>query len=225
MIRAFIASTIAALLIVGCTNDPDALTGGPDHANDNLGANGGGAPSAQGEGTPGNGDPSQPGSCKEGTPHPGFAQMDFVGDRKPGAIGADRRRVKPFSALRTEFQRMLGAVPGPMAQSAAAFGDTPARWYSEPTAGAVSLNTTYSLAFTGCYEMMTDAKYGQAPTADTATTECASLQRKAWQRTPTPEETTACSELVVGLTTETVARRRWAHACASVMTAAGFTTY
>ncbi len=224
MIRAFIASTIVAALMVGCTADPDSLTGGRGKGN-TAGGNAEDGTGPDGTDPNGEGDPTEPGTCKEGVPHPGFAQADFVGDRKPGAIGVDRRRVKPFSALRTEFQRVLGTVPGVMNQSAAAFGDVPARWYSEPTAGAVSLNTTYSLAFTGCYETMTDPKYAQAPTADTATAECASLQRKAWMRSPTPEETTACSELVLGLTTETVARRRWAHACASVMAAAGFTTY
>lgn len=220
MTRAFIASTIVSFFLVACAEDADSLTGRGGRQN----GPGEGQPGDPSGATPGT-DPTQPGTCKEGVPHPGFAKVDFVADRKPGAIGVDRRRVKPYTALRTEFQRALGTVPAAMAQTSAAFGDVPARWYAEPTAGAVSLNTTYSLAFTGCYDTMTAASYTQAPTAQSAAEECAKLQRKFWQRTPTPEETTACADFTVGLTTETVARRRWAHACASIMTSAGFTTY
>lgn len=219
MIRAFIASTIAALVVVACTDNPDSLTG--RHNGLTNGANGG----ANGENGAAGGDPTQPGSCKEGVAHPGFAQTDFVADRKPGGIGSDRRRVKPYSALTSEFRRVLGAAPAALATKAATFGDTPARWYSEPTAGAISLNATYDVAFTGCFDSMTDAKYEQMPTAESATAECTALQRKAWQRSPTPEEASACSAFVAGLTTEPIARRRWAHGCASVMTSAGFTTY
>jgi hypothetical protein len=224
--RAIIATTIVSLFVVACTAEADSLTGGRGRGqggpNDNPGENGGGStdPST----TPG-ADPTQPGTCKEGVPHPGFANTDFVGDRKPGAIGADRRRVKPYSALRSEFQRTLGAVPGSLATSAAAFGEVPARWYAEPTSGAVSLYTMYTLAFTGCYDTMTAPEFATAPTAQTAEAECGKMARKFWQRTATPDETKACVDFTMGLTTETVARRRWAHACASILTSAAFTTY
>lgn len=170
------------------------------------------------------GDPTKPGSCEVGTTHIGFANTDFVADRKLGALGENRRRVKPYSAMRTEIDRVLGVVPTALEQSSAAFGEIPARWYVEPTAGAVSLYTTYTLAFSACYASMNDATHEAAPTATTASSECQTLQRRAWLRSPTPAETQSCSELVLGLTSETP-RRRWAHACASIMTAAGFTTY
>ena len=156
---------------------------------------GGGAEPEEGSGDPS--DPSQPGNCAEGAPHPGFAGHDFVSDRKPGALGDDRRRVKPFSALRTEVARSIGAAPASIAQSSAAFGDVPARWYAEPTAGAVSLYTTYGIAFTACYDAMTQGNYTQMPTAETAQAECARWQRKAWLRTPTADETRACVDLAV----------------------------
>ncbi|HVH42889.1 MAG TPA: hypothetical protein VM925_11120 [Labilithrix sp.] len=224
--RALIATTIVALLVVACTEGADELSGGRGGGQNRM--NNGALPGEEGAGAGGTtegADPTQPGTCKEGVPHPGFANVDFVLDRRPGAIGVDRRRVKPYSALRSEFQRALGTVPTELASSAAAFGDVPARWYSEPTAGAVSLYTTYTLAFTGCYDSMTDAIYGQMPTAESASVECAKLQRKIWQRSPTPDETKACADHAVGLTDEPVARRRWAHACASIMASAGFTTY
>jgi hypothetical protein len=227
MTRAFIASTIVSLLLVACASeDANDLNGrnpnGPGGGGDTPGQN---PPPGQDPGTTPGADPTQPGGCKEGVPHIGFGGQDFVSDRKPGPIGQDRRRVKPYSALSSEFQRVLGAVPPNLPTSQAAYGQIPARWYSEPQAGAVSLYTTYTLAFTSCYDTMTDAKWQQMPTAATASTECAGLQRKAWQRTTTPEEIKACSDFVQGLTDEPNARRRWAHACAAVLTSTGFTSY
>lgn len=220
--RALIFTTVVSLLVAACAfEDTDSLTG--RRARGGAGGEDGDEASAGGA-TPG-ADPTQPGSCKEGLAHPGFANVDFVGDRKPGAIGADRRRVKPYSALRSEFQRALGAVPAGLATSVAAYGDVPARWYQEPTAGAVSLYTTYTLAFTACYDTMTAPAFAEAPTAASASTECAKMQRKLWQRSATPDETKACADFTFGLADEPAPRRRWAHACASIMTAAGFTTY
>lgn len=226
--RAIIVAMIVSLFVVACAPEADSLTGTRGRGG-RSGSVDPAAENAAGEGTgPGTStgaDPTQPGTCQEGVPHVGFANVDFVADRKPGAIGVDRRRVKPYSALAFEFQRALGVVPAGLATSVAAFGDVPARWYSEPTSGAVSLYTTYTLGFTSCYDTMTEPVFAQAPTAETAPVECAKMQRKFWQRTATPEETKACADLALGLTEETVARRRWAHACASILTSAGFTTY
>ncbi len=174
----------------------------------------------------GENDPNMPGACQVGAPHVGFGNEDFVAKREAGGLGIDRRRIKPFSALEREMERVLGKKPTGLAASASAFGDAPARWYAEPVAGAVTVYTTYSVAFTSCYETMADGVYTQMPTAETAKTECTKLQRKAWQRSPTPEETSACVDLVMTkLPNESVARRRWAHLCASVMTSNGFITY
>lgn len=181
--------------------------------------------SSAGDAATSSSDPTPPLRCDEGASHLGFGGTDFTAGRTAGAIGVDRRRVKPYAALASEFQRALGKVPSELASNAAAFGEVPARWYAEPTAGAVSLYTLYSLAFGACYDTMTDAKYEQMPTAASAAAECAAMQRKIWQRTPTPDETKACADGAVGSTEESVARRRWAHTCASIMTAAGFTTY
>ena len=79
-------------------------------------------------------------------------------------------------------------MPINLATSQAAFGQTPNRWYSEPQAGAVSLYSTYTMSFQACYDSMTAATYTTAPTAATAASECASMQRKYWQRTPTADE-------------------------------------
>lgn len=214
LLRALATSTCIALLVIACDGPDDSA----EARRNNLPQGG----DAEG----GSGDPTQPGSCKVGAPHVGFAGTDFVGKRQLGALGEERRRVKPYSALATEFKRTLGQVPTEMAGSIAAFGIVPARWYAEPGAGAVSVYTTYALAFSGCHDSMTDPTYAQAPTAVTAAAECARMQRKFWQRTPTPEETQECVDLAVtDVVAEPVARRRWAHACASLLTAAGFTSY
>lgn len=226
MTRALIASTIVALCMVGCSADdsnPGELAGQPQpDPGADPGANPGAPPAISGTAVL---HPPLPAACGEATPHVGFGMTDFVADRKPGDIGTNRRRVKPYSALGTEFKRALGVVPAGLAGSLAAYGDTPARWFSEPAEGAVSLYTTYSLAFTTCYDTMTAAPYATAPTATTAPAECAKLARKYWQRAPGADETKACSDLILGLATETNPRRQWAHGCASLLTSTGFTTY
>ena len=209
--------TLCSLLVVACAAEADSLTGGRSRG-------AGGSDPAGVDGTAG-ADPTQPGTCAVGIAHPGFANTDFVADRKPGAIGVDRRRVKPYSAMTSEFTRALGGTPAALATSGSAFGDVPARWYLEPTAGAVSIFTTYSLAFSECYDTMSAPNFAQMPTADTAAAQCSQMQRKIWQRSATPDETKACSDFTLGLTDEPVARRRWAHACASIMSSAGFITY
>jgi hypothetical protein len=189
MTRAFIASTIVGLGLIACTSaDQSSL--------DSAGPNGGpGDPGSQAPGatTPGKSKPGPattapappaPGACEAAT-HIGFGMTDFVADRLPGDIGTNRARVKPYSALATEFTRALGAVPTALASDAAAYGVVAARWYEEPTEGAVSLYTTYTLAFQACYDTMTAANYAVAPTATTAPVECATMQQKFWQRAPT----------------------------------------
>ena len=228
MNRAFIASTIAALFLVGAcaAEDANSLGGQPVEPNNPNDPNGPVDPNnPTPTPSPTTPTPPGPGAC-EANPHVGFAGTDFVADRKPGEIGTNRRRVKPFTSLATEYRRVLGVVPAALPSNVAAFGDTPARWFAEPQQGAVSLYTSYTLAFTTCYDTMTNANFQLAPTAATAATECAALQRKAWQRTATPDEVAACADLVVnGNPAETNPRRRWAHGCASNLTATGFTTY
>lgn len=207
--------TLAAVALLAC-DDPE----GDGFRRGNR------SPGEDGTDPQGASDPNEPGSCAVGAKHVGFAGEDFAASRTVGGLGKDRRRIKPFSALKSEIERVLGTSPATLTQSAAAFGDVPARWYSEPVAGAVSLYTTASLVFTACYDAMSAATYAQAPTAQTAAAECATLQRKAWQRAPTPDETKACVDLAVtGSASEPSPRRRWAQACASVMSSAGFISY
>lgn len=235
MTKAFVASSIVALFLVACAAEQGELNGGPGGAGgENGGGQGaGGENGGEGHGSGAGGEEGTggipgatpvPDACK-GEAHIGFANLDFTSDRKAGEVGVNRRRVKPFTALSTEFQRTLGKVPTSLAGSAAAYGEVPARWYVEPDQGAIAAYTTYQLAFATCYEQMTQPEYQMAPTATTAPAMCSTWQRKVWQRTSTPDEAKACADFVLGLTAEPAARRRWAHACASIHSAIGFTTY
>lgn len=229
MTKNLIASLFVSFFVVACAaEDAGSLNGGRGGGGENGTTGDPNAPGADGT-QPGAEGTTDPGAMAEpacqGKPHIGFANVDFVADRKAGELGENRRRVKPYSALRSEFTRAIGATPTQLALNAAAFGDTPARWYNEPVQGAVSLYTMYTLGFTTCYDTMTQPEFQVAPTAATATDQCTKLARKIWQRTPTTEEAAACSDLVLSNTTETNARRRWAHGCASLLTATGFTTY
>jgi hypothetical protein len=52
------------------------------------------------------------------------------------------------------------------------------------------------------------------------------MARKFWSKTPSPEEIQSCVDVVVnGTAAETQIDRKWAYACASVLTSAGFLTY
>jgi hypothetical protein len=64
------------------------------------------------------------------------------------------------------------------------------------------------------------------PTEESAATMCSALMRKAWSKTPSPEEITACTTLATTkLAAEPDARRRWAYVCASVLSSSQFLTF
>jgi hypothetical protein len=151
----------------------------------------------------------------------------------------DRHRMKPYEVLKGDFARTLGTagqtnMTNLINNSADAFGAAPARWYAEPQASAVSLYTTYRVAFRGCLQYSTTMPtWSTQPTAATAATECAALQQKAWDRVPVKEEIDAC----VAIATDeasfakgtpqpvTDAKTKWAYACASVLSSSNFTSY
>jgi len=167
----------------------------------------------------------------------------LVAGREELPVGIDRARLKPFSALIDEYHRVLDLdwknnkddfitlIFG----SAATFGDAPARWFTEPTAGAVSFYQGYRIAFEGCGKMLAkDAKFKNAPTNESAAAECSTMARKFWSRTPNPEEIDECVKVAMvdslKETTptgqkDTTPERRWAYACTSLLASAGFVSY
>lgn len=171
----------------------------------------------------------------------GLGGVALKSGRPEGIAGADRRRTKPFAMLSGELARVLGKTPASMAGMAATFGEDAARWYAEPEPTAVSLASTLSVAFDGCLEVTaTDAAYEATPDASTATAACTAFARKFWSRVVTPEEVQGCVDVAVTdsenetfatgadgapVTKPTTARRRWAYACASLLTSSPFLAY
>ena len=211
--------TLLAGVMIACGDDGDELTGG-------RGRGGPGGEEATPPGEEQKPDPQDPALCTSKT-YAGFDNRELTSERKVLKLGTDRSRMKPFSALQTADARVLGASPASLTGSAATFGQPPARWYEEPTANAVALQTAYTIAFDGCLTYTaTPAEFGTAPDAASAETQCAAMARKFWSKTPGPSEISACVEVATtGAAAEPNARRKWAYACASVLTSAGFLAY
>lgn len=141
--------------------------------------------------------------------------------------GVNRARMKPYAVMASEYQRILGNTPDGIKTAGASFNASPARWYGEPVYSGVTMNTAFNIAFEGCLTYAAaDANMKSAPTTDSAKTECTSFMRKAWSRTPAPEEVDACTDLAMNkLSTETEPARRWAYVCASILSSTQFLTF
>ena len=220
----FSFSLLAAVMIACGDGDGNELNGGRG-----TGGPGDGTGNGPGDGTdPGKDgkDPTDPALCTSKT-YAGFDNRELTADRRVLKLGMDRSRMKPFSALQTEYNRVLGNNPASLAGSGATFGQPPQRWNEEPQANAVALQTAYTIAFDGCLTYTaTAAEFANAPDATSAETQCAAMARKFWSKTPGPSEISACVEVATtGSAAEPNARRKWAYACASVLTSAGFLAY
>jgi hypothetical protein len=187
------------------------------------------------DGVPGEGPGEGPGEkavtppicASMGVAYVGLGGRNLVAGRLQVVAGGNRDRIKPYGVLGSELNRVAGNTPTLLASNAATFGAPPARWYTEPQVSAVSLFTSYRVAFEGCLELTKTApEYAAAPTDVTAAAQCATLARKFWSRTATPEEITACTTVAtVDTAGETDVRRRWAYTCAPLLSAAPFLAY
>lgn len=211
--------SLLACVMIACGDGGDELTGGRGPGGSNPDNGPGNGP---GDGT----DPGDPAQCTSKT-YAGFDNRELTADRKVVKLGTDRARLKPFGALQTEYARVLGNTPASLTGSAATFGQPAQRWYEEPQANAVALQTAYSIAFDGCLTYTaTASEFATAPDATSAATQCGAMARKFWSKTAAPQEIQACVDVATtGAAAEPNARRKWAYACASVMTSAGFLTY
>lgn len=213
----FFVAALGALASSACDN-PNELTGGR------------GRPGSSNGGVD---DPAAVAAALQCTQAPeGRSYVLFDGTKLEAArlnenIGVNRARVKPFAVMAREYERVLGFVPQAIKDASDSFDVPPARWYGESKYAAVSLHAIASASFEGCLEYTkTSASFDAPPTAETARTECTKLMRKAWSRSPSPDEISGCSELAtVGLADETDAHRRWAYTCASVLSASQFLTF
>ena len=241
IVIASLSALVLGVFATACAPDDDCLkhgsctdsrsAGGADGAND---------PSADA------GTASAPSCTIFGQAHIGLGGQDLAATTD-GPPSGDRARAKPYTALLTEYRRVLGSQNAPSSIDAAGptFGVPADRWYLEPIASAVFVNTAFDVAFEGCLKMTGDiaggsgdAKYATAPTKSTASVECADWTRRFWSRAATPNQIDACVSVATDTTSETYGRpsvdettrettpnRRWAYACATVLTATGFLTF
>lgn len=217
-------AAVAALAasVTACGADPDQLTGRqnvPGSDGENNGAN----PD----------DPNAAPGALECTVKPeGRSYVLFDGtkleEKRPNEnVGVNRARVKPFGVMKGEYQRVLGLVPPSLDASAGSFDEAPARWFAEAQHSGVSLNAVFDISFEGCAAYTkTGAEFAAMPTAESAATVCTTLMRKAWSKSPAPEEVTACTNLATTkLAAEPDARRRWTYVCSSILSSSQFLTF
>lgn len=229
---------LVSTLAVGCGDDERCLIGRCDEPASSGGAGRGAEATAE-----------APLCTSTGRERLGLGKAKLGVGRVAEPHGADRGRMKPYSALLTEYARVLGEdnAPDLVRSSGATFGEPAERTFLEPEPNAVSLFTAYRVAFEGCLRVTGalpnakgqtagDAKYAAAPTADTARAECSAWAHRFWSRAATPDEVNACVEVAMveslkedqtngSAPVATTPVRRWAYACASVLTATGFLTY
>jgi hypothetical protein len=166
------------------------------------------------------------GGCDVGKSYVGFGGTRLEVGRDEEEVGFDRDRVKPLSALSGEYARVLGTTPALLNQLTSSFGSTPARWYVEPEATAVSLFSAMRVAFVGCLETTNSAAYDDLPTEAIAQEKCSEFATRFWSRSPDTEELQSCVQVAtMNTSAEPQPRRKWAYVCASVLSAAPFLTY
>ena len=141
--------------------------------------------------------------------------------------GINRARFKPYAVMAAEYQRVLGVTPKSLTGAGASFDDPPARWYTEAAISGVALNTIFSISFEACgAHVASSSELAQAPTEASATQFCTATMRKAWSRSPSPEEIGGCVDLATKkLGEEPDARRKWSYVCASILSSSNFLTF
>ncbi len=172
-------------------------------------------------------DPVQPAPhCDMGRTYQGFAGTELTAGRYDADLGLETARFKPFTALQTEYKRVLNTTPALLSSSASTFAIIPARWYVEPEASAISLYTAYRIAFQGCLTATSGTAFASAPSNSTAATQCTTWAQQFWTRDPSQAEVDACVQVaMVDTASETDAHRKWAYTCAAVLSSADFLTY
>ena len=177
-----------------------------------------------------NGKPSTMLTCSltDGKAYRGLGNLNLVAGRLTEVPKEGNRfRVKPYAALSGEFTRVMGAIPPSLTANASTFAAAPDRWYVEAQGSAVTLFTSFRVAYEAALTVAgTDAKYAAAPTEESATANCTAFARQAWNRLPIAEEITACKKVaLVDTAAEADIKARWAYTLASVLTATGFIAY
>ena len=173
------------------------------------------------------GDDDQPPVCETTRSYTGFGNHILENDRPAIAAGTDRVRIKPYGALSLEYRAALGLSAFDTGFYANTFGKPPARWYTEPAASANTIYAAFALAYDACSQhTAADPQYATAPDPTLADTVCREHVRRAWHREATDDEAATCATYAVNQTNSAdPPRKRWAYACAAVLSASGFLAY
>ncbi len=192
---------VSSLLVGGCATEnaaPDRRVA-RDPASEPADANGDGIPDNE----------QSPGTIacsKNGRSYQGFALAPLETSRDVGTLGGERARIKPYSALKSDLNRILSVSPK---LDKSAFGEYEANgdpfenhytdnkrtkgageptnvttWYVEPASGALEVYSVVESAFAAC-----KAYVAANPNAD-----CKAMARAFWSRTPIPAEIAACED-------------------------------
>jgi hypothetical protein len=212
-------ATSALVALPACAEDPDSLTG--RGSRNGAGENGEGAEGAEGAAS------LQCTEAPDGRSYTTFDGSKLEASRINENVGVNRARVKPFASLEKEFIRVLGAAPASLKTAEGSFDVPAVRWFGEMKYSGVSLHAMSSISYEGCLAYVkSKPAFAAAPTAETAKTECSTLMRKAWNRTPSPAEIDGCANLAVTkLADEPDVAKRWAYACTSVLSSSHFLTF
>lgn len=217
-------SAAALMLLTAACEDPNSLTGNRHR----------GGPGEEGvDGETGGAEAGELPEELQCTVKPqGNSYVLFDGTRLEASrvsenVGVNRARIKPYAVMATEYQRVLGVVPEAIKTAGASFDDPPARWFAESVYSGVAMNAIFEISYEGCLGYVRAASdLKSAPTPVSANAECTKMMRKAWSRTPSPEEIAGCSNLAVTkLAAETNVTRRWAYVCASILSSSQFLTF
>lgn len=211
---------LATASLTGCGDDTDRLNGRTRPP----GSAAGGEDDADGTGENG---PIECSVKPTGRNYVGFDGASLTTSRVNENIGINRARLKPFRTLEGEYKRVVGAAPASLASQAGSFDSQAPRWFEEPQATGVGLSALYSMSFEAALAYAkSNAKLAAAPTAESASTECAAFMRKAWSRTASPDEIAECAAFATeGVGKEADPARKWAYAFASVLSSTRFVTY
>ena len=213
---------IGAAGIAACDGDPDSLTGRGERGAG--GGDGNGSDDKNGDGLP---ESLQCTVKPDGRSYKAFDGAKLEAERLNENVGVNRARIKPYAVMAGEYTRVLGAAPPSLAESASSFDDPPARWYAESTHSSVSVSAIFDISFEGCRVYVNgQGDLTAAPTKESAEKFCSSMQRKAWSRTPSPEEISGCATLATDkLSAEPDVKRRWSYVCASILSSSHFLTF
>ena len=168
-----------------------------------------------------------PTECAQARTYTSFGGQALEADRPTIVAGSDRIRVKPYAALAAEYARALGLQTVKTSFFATTFGQPPARWFIEPAAGANTIYAAFSIAYAACNQVTAGrADLAAAPDLTTADVVCRDFARAAWHREATDDEAAACASFAVDKTKPTdPPAKRWAYACATILTTSGFLAY